>query len=100
MPGRFMTAPVIATQKRDWPTPRRPVAEIGTRPFSTRSPSQLQHRRQDRERGEDRHGDDEDRSPSANGMNDLSPLINIPAIAATTVAPEISTARPEVAAAA
>ena len=38
--------------------------------------------------------------PSANEMNVLSPLINIPAIATITVAPEISTARPEVAAAA
>ena len=33
-------------------------------------------------------------------MNVLSPLMNMPAIATITVAPEISTARPEVAAAA
>ena len=33
-------------------------------------------------------------------MNALSPLMNMPAIATITVSPEISTARPEVAAAA
>ena len=38
--------------------------------------------------------------PSANEMNALSPLMNMPAIATITVTPEISTARPEVAAAA
>ena len=37
--------------------------------------------------------------PSANEMNVLSPLMNMPAIATITVRPEISTARPEVAAA-
>jgi hypothetical protein len=37
--------------------------------------------------------------PTANAMKVLSPLINMPAIATITVSPEISTARPEVAAA-
>jgi hypothetical protein len=37
--------------------------------------------------------------PSANEMKALSPLMNMPAIATITVTPEISTARPEVAAA-
>ena len=39
-------------------------------------------------------------APSANEMKVLSPLMNMPAIATITVTPEISTARPEVAAAA
>ena len=38
--------------------------------------------------------------PSAKEMKALSPLMNMPAIATITVTPEISTARPEVAAAA
>ena len=37
--------------------------------------------------------------PSANEMNAASQLMSIPAIATITVTPEISTARPEVAAA-
>ena len=37
--------------------------------------------------------------PTANEMKALSPLMNMPAIATITVRPEISTARPEVAAA-
>ena len=37
--------------------------------------------------------------PSANAMKVLSPLRNMPAIATITVSPEISTARPDVAAA-
>ena len=37
--------------------------------------------------------------PSANEMNDLSPLMIMPAMATITVTPEMSTARPDVAAA-
>ena len=37
--------------------------------------------------------------PTANAIKVLSPLISMPAIATITVRPEISTARPEVAAA-
>ena len=38
--------------------------------------------------------------PSAKAMKVFSPLMNMPAIATITVAPEMSTARPDVAAAA
>ena len=99
MPGRRMTAPVTEDQKRDSPTPRRLLPRIGTRPFSTRSPSQLSIA--GRTVSEANTATATTRIvPSANEMNDLSPLISIPAIATITVAPEISTARPEVAAAA
>ena len=97
-PGRRMTRPVTAVQKRDRPAGRRrPIS--GTRPFSTRSPSQ-----------DSIAGSTVSEAnmaiatttiaPSANEMNALSPLMNMPAIATITVMPEISTARPEVAAAA
>ena len=71
----------------------------GTRTFSTRSPSQ-----------ESMAGSTVSEPiiatattiivPIANDMNVLSPEKNMPAIAIITVIPEISTARPEVAAAA
>jgi hypothetical protein len=71
----------------------------GTRPFSTRSPSQ------DSIAGSTVSDANMAMAtttiaPSAKEMNDLSPLMNMPAIATITVMPEIRTARPEVAAAA
>ena len=96
--GRRITRPVSAVQKRDSPAGRRrPIR--GTRPFSTRSPSH------DSIAG--RIVSEANTAiattrivPHAKEMNDLSPLMNMPAIATITVTPEISTARPEVAAAA
>ena len=98
-PGRRMTRPVSAVQKRDCPAGRRRRPSTGTRPFSTRSPSQ------DSIAGstvsEANMAIATTRiAPSAKEMKALSPLINMPAIATITVTPEISTARPEVAAAA
>ena len=97
-PGRRMTRPVSAAQKCDCPAGLRRRPSRGMRPFSTRSPSQ-----------ESMAGSTVSEAntamatttiaPSANEMNDLSPLMNMPAIATITVTPEISTARPEVAAA-
>ena len=98
-PGRCMTRPVTAVQKRDCPAGRRRRPIRGTRPFSTRSPSQ------DSIAGSTVSDANiamatTTIAPSANEMNALSPLMNMPAIATITVTPEISTARPEVAAAA
>ncbi len=98
-PGWRMTRPVMAAQMCDWPAGRRRRPTMGMRPFSTRSPSH-----------DSMAGSTVSEAnmaiatttiaPSANEMNDLSPLMNMPAIATITVTPEISTARPEVVAAA
>ena len=94
-----MTAPVSPDQKRDSPTPRRPRPSNGTRPFSTRSPSQLSIAGSTVSEANTATATTRI-VPMANEMNVLSPLMNMPAIATITVAPEISTARPDVAAAA
>jgi hypothetical protein len=88
-----------ADQSRFSPAGRRRRPMNGIRPFSTRSP-----------RRESSAGSTVSEPsmatptttivPTANDMNDLSPVRNIPAIADITDTPEMSTERPEVAAAA
>ena len=98
MPGRRMTRPVTAVQKRDCPAGRRRPS-TGMRPFSTRSPSQASIAGSTVSEANMAMATTMI-APSAKEMNALSPLMNMPAIATITVTPEISTARPEVAAAA
>ncbi len=94
-----MTRFVTADQKRESPAGRRFRPISGTRPFSTRSPSQLSIAGSTVSDAKTAIATTKI-VPSANEMNALSPLMNMPAIATITVAPEMSTARPEVAAAA
>ena len=70
----------------------------GMRPFSTRSPSQDSIAGSTVSEANTAMATTRI-APSANEMKVLSPLMNMPAIATITVTPEISTARPEVAAA-
>ncbi len=87
----------IGLQKRDSPVVRR-RARNGILPLSILSPSQA--RRAGSTVTEANIAIATTRIvPSANEMNVLSPLRNIPAIATITVMPEIRTARPDVAAA-
>ena len=96
--GRRITRSTSLLQKRDSPErPRRPM--IGTRPFSTRSPSQLSMAGSTVSEANIAIATTR-MVPSAKAMNVFSPLMNMPAIATITVAPEMSTARPDVAAAA
>ena len=93
-----MTRSMTAVHTRDSPPRRAAAAQTGMRPFSTRSPSQASIA-----------GRTVSEAtiasattiivPIANETNAGSPLMNMPAIAAITVRPETSTARPEVAAA-
>ena len=97
--GRRSTGVRMADQTRLSPDWRRSRPSSGIRPFSTRSPSF------------DRTAGSTVSEPTIatattiivaieNDSNVLSPENNIPAIAIITVAPEINTERPEVAAAA
>ena len=97
--GRRRTRSRIALQIRPSPSSRRSRPRNGTRTLSTRSPSQ------DSTAGSTVSEPTIATAttiivPIANDMNVLSPEKNIPAIAISTVMPEISTARPDVAAAA
>ena len=97
--GRRRTRVRIAPQKRLSPSLRRSRCRNGMRPFSTRSPSLPR-----------RAGSTVSEPiiatattiivPIEKDMNVLSPERNMPAMAISTVMPEIRTARPEVAAAA
>ena len=97
--GLRSTRSRIAPHTRPSPSLRRSRQTSGTRTLSTRSPSQ-----------ESIAGSTVSEPiiatattsivPIANDMNVLSPEKNIPAIAIITVTPEMSTARPDVAAAA
>ena len=99
MSGRRRTRSRIAPQTRASPSCRLSRPRNGTRTFSTRSPSH-----------ESIAGSTVSEPiiatattiivPIANDMNVLSPEKNMPAIAIMTVMPEMSTARPDVAAAA
>ena len=88
-----------ADQKRDSPAGPRLRPSSGTRPFSTRSPSQLSIAGSTVSEANTATATTRI-VPIANEMKVLSPLMNMPAIATITVTPEISTARPDVAAAA
>ena len=95
--GCASTGRSTAFQTRGSP-PRRSRPRNGMRPFSTLSPST------DRSAGSTVSEPSIATAttsivPTANDMNVLSPERNIPAIAMITVMPEISTARPDVAAA-
>ena len=97
--GRRRTTPSTAPHTRPWPSSFLSRPRNGTRTFSTLSPSQ--------ERIAGRTVSEPIIAtattiivPIANDMNVLSPETSIPAIAIITVMPEISTARPDVAAAA
>ena len=82
---------------RDWPLARR-RAMIGARPFSTLSPS-LEITAGSTVTEPTIATATTSTVPSANDVNTALPARNIPAIAVITVSPEMSTARPEVAAA-
>ena len=98
-PGARMTRAGDAVQKRDCARRAAPAADAaGSRPFSTRSPSQDSIAGSTVSEANTAMATTRI-APSANEMNVLSPLMNMPAIATITVTPEISTARPDVAAA-
>ena len=97
--GRRRTRSRIAPHTRGSPSSRFSRQTSGTRTLSTRSPSQ------DSIAGRTVSEPSIATAttiivPTANDMNVLSPEKNIPAMAIMTVTPEISTARPDVAAAA
>ena len=96
--GRRSTRSTIAPQIRPSPSSRRRRPTSGTRPRSTLSPSR-----------ESRAGSTVSEPSTATATTRIvasasdakveSPVRNIPAIATITVSPEMSTERPEVAAA-
>ena len=97
--GRRMTRLTTPLQNRDSPAGRRSRLVNGIRPFSTRSPSQASTA-----------GSTSSETnistattltvATANDSKVASPVMNMPDMAIITVIPEISTARPEVRAAA
>ena len=85
------------SQIRPSPSSRRSRLTKGTRPRSTRSPSQEEVAGRRRWRPEHGYRDDEDRA-QCEGRHALDACENIPDMATMTVSPEISTDRPDVAA--